>query len=589
MSQSIYNIVADFETNFGAPVAAGAVSAALATANDQDGNAIPTGLYCLTVDLGNSIKEYVVCTITGTAITNVQNISRQGALSTGFKYAHRRGAIVAITDWATILKLSQQLAGTAQLDGTSPIGYDSAPVSLTGNQLATVSYVLSVVTGGTVNFSQQTLAGQTAGETVAIGAHVYLNTAGNWYNVNINNSATYLGVKRGIALTGAAASSTFTVIISGPAPLYTGLTAGTEYYAGATNGSISSTANVAGVGQAISSTSILFDPLAQTAVTPSGAAFVNATTAMISMFAGFVAPVGFVLCDGAAYLRSTYPVLFAAIVKQAVFTVTLASPGVFTSTNHGLVAGNRIYLTTTGVLPSGLTTGVGYYVISAGLGASTFELSLSPNGTAINTSGSQSGVHTFAFAPHGAGDGVTTFNVPDLRDRSVIGAGTGVKTATIVSVASNVITASGLSANANNEFQTGEAVVFNATTAGNLTNGTTYYVIRTGINTFSLAGSLASAQTPSVITLAGTEAGSFTLTLTPRLLGETGGEENHAMSSTELLSHNHSYQAPNSSGSNFSQASGGGATTSGNINSTGGNAPMNIMSPFAVMNYIIKT
>lgn len=77
------------------------------------------------------------------------------------------------------------------------------------------------------------------------------------------------------------------------------------------------------------------------------------------------------------------------------FTVNLATPATFTCTNHGLNIGDTVTLTTTGALPTGLSTGTTYYVITAGFTANTFELSLTSGGTAVNTSVSQSGVHTF--------------------------------------------------------------------------------------------------------------------------------------------------------------------------------------------------
>lgn len=77
------------------------------------------------------------------------------------------------------------------------------------------------------------------------------------------------------------------------------------------------------------------------------------------------------------------------------FTVTIASPGVFTSNSHGLVSGDSITLSTTGALPTGLATNTTYYVISSGLTANEFQLSATLGGSAINTSGSQSGTHSF--------------------------------------------------------------------------------------------------------------------------------------------------------------------------------------------------
>lgn len=82
-------------------------------------------------------------------------------------------------------------------------------------------------------------------------------------------------------------------------------------------------------------------------------------------------------------------------VTPVTFTVTIASPAVFTATDHGLSAGDRVRLYTTGALPTNLSTDTVYFVISAGLTANDFELSTTLGGSAINTSGSQSGTHTY--------------------------------------------------------------------------------------------------------------------------------------------------------------------------------------------------
>lgn len=77
-----------------------------------------------------------------------------------------------------------------------------------------------------------------------------------------------------------------------------------------------------------------------------------------------------------------------------VFTVTIGASAVFTSVGHGLTAGRTVIFSTTGALPTGITAGTVYYVISAGLTANDFEVSTTIGGSAITTSGSQSGVHT---------------------------------------------------------------------------------------------------------------------------------------------------------------------------------------------------
>lgn len=80
--------------------------------------------------------------------------------------------------------------------------------------------------------------------------------------------------------------------------------------------------------------------------------------------------------------------------SKATVTVTIASPGVFTDTAHGYLAGQAVAFITTGALPTGLTAGTFYYIISAGLTVNTYEVSATVGGTAIVTSGTQSGVHT---------------------------------------------------------------------------------------------------------------------------------------------------------------------------------------------------
>jgi len=67
--------------------------------------------------------------------------------------------------------------------------------------------------------------------------------------------------------------------------------------------------------------------------------------------------------------------------------VTAATPAVVTKTAHGLQAGDRIKFTA-GTLPSGLSLNTYYWVISSGLTANDFELSLTKGGAAINTTGS---------------------------------------------------------------------------------------------------------------------------------------------------------------------------------------------------------
>jgi hypothetical protein len=79
----------------------------------------------------------------------------------------------------------------------------------------------------------------------------------------------------------------------------------------------------------------------------------------------------------------------------ALTSISNASPAVLTKTAHGLSVGDAIVLSTTGALPTGLTAGTVYYVISAGFGANAFEVSTTPGGSAVNTSSAGSGTHSF--------------------------------------------------------------------------------------------------------------------------------------------------------------------------------------------------
>jgi len=142
----------------------------------------------------------------------------------------------------------------------------------------------------------------------------------------------------------------------------------------------------------------------------------------VKLWPSRVPPTNFLVLDGSAISRSTYPTLFGIVVPNlGTLTMTIASPAVFTLNAHGFVAGDSVYITSTGSLPTGVTQNTLYYVISAGLATNTFELATTPGGAAINTSGSQSGTHTLWHCPYGLGDGTTTFNLPDGRGRGVAG------------------------------------------------------------------------------------------------------------------------------------------------------------------------
>lgn len=81
----------------------------------------------------------------------------------------------------------------------------------------------------------------------------------------------------------------------------------------------------------------------------------------------------------------------------ALTSISNASPAVFTLNSHGLAVGDTFQLTTSGSLPTGLSTGTDYYVISAGFGANSFQVSATAGGSAINTSSAGSGTHSMTY------------------------------------------------------------------------------------------------------------------------------------------------------------------------------------------------
>ena len=80
-------------------------------------------------------------------------------------------------------------------------------------------------------------------------------------------------------------------------------------------------------------------------------------------------------------------------------TLTIATPCVVTCNSNTFVNATPITFTTTGALPTGLLPGVTYYTRSIALSTNTFNLSATPTGALIDTTGTQSG--TQAISPRG--------------------------------------------------------------------------------------------------------------------------------------------------------------------------------------------
>lgn len=263
MANKVPLVIADFETQLSGAISVGDTSFTLASATDDDGNALAAGMYCFTVNNGRSNKQYLLGQLNGTAVTSVVSVDRRGNETAGSAYAARSGSPVIITDFATIQRVADILRGQETLDGDNPVYYDAEPSLASREELATVGYVLDNVNGGTVSFDNQIISSSdaTAGETVAVDDWVFFQTSDQeWYQADADTAAEVENVQLGVAL-GAGSDG---VSISGGVQIggvYTtsGLTAGDTYYISNTAGEITNSAgtNKMAVGVALSSTKLL--------------------------------------------------------------------------------------------------------------------------------------------------------------------------------------------------------------------------------------------------------------------------------------------------------------------------------------------
>lgn len=148
MATALGKIIADFTTSLAASVSIGGTTATLQSATDDDGVALPSGTYYFAIDGDNSQKEFIKCTLSGTSLSSIQSVSRQGALTSGFARAHRVGASVTLTDFAQLKLLTDLLNGATDLDSTDPLKYDGTATISDSNHLATKGYADGLAIAG---------------------------------------------------------------------------------------------------------------------------------------------------------------------------------------------------------------------------------------------------------------------------------------------------------------------------------------------------------------------------------------------------------------------------------------------------------
>lgn len=201
---------------------------------------------------------------------------------------------------------------------------------------------------------------------------------------------------------------------------------------------------------------------------------------------------------------------------------------------------------------------------------------------------------------YGAGNGSTTFNLPDLRSSFPLGGGTARTRTMTFDGASAVDPATDqITVTSNDWLHTGQAV---ALTGGSLPTGlsaTTYYVIRVSATVIKLASSVANANEGTAVDITADGSGTCTLTqtLTARTVGTTGGEESHALTDAEMPSHRHALDDYGSSGGTSyavadvqsDQSGSNSYIDSAAMQYSGSDSTHNTMPIYTVVSYIIKT
>ena len=230
-----------------------------------------------TIDPGTSKEE--ICSIASSGVTvnadgtvDITGVVRglreggTGGYSTGgYSAEHGAGAVVVFSNNP---QLYNQLANKSNDNTFTGLnifsGYapqtDTDPVA--ANDLTRLSYVQALVLG-TLTTIDVVVPG-TAGETIADGNLIYLNTDNKWYKTDADTTSTVNNVLLGIAKGAGTANNPITngILLQGVDNAQSGLVAGEIQYASNTAGGISSTPGTTEVtvGVAKSTTELYFSP-----------------------------------------------------------------------------------------------------------------------------------------------------------------------------------------------------------------------------------------------------------------------------------------------------------------------------------------
>lgn len=512
-------VVANFKTTLSDELAVAGSSFDIDSVATSHGD-LADDIYAIVIDEGTEDEEHIIGELTDNTFSSlIRDVSVQDgetSQSTGKK--HRRGAQVKITNFA-LVQIARALRGDMALAGDSPMRYASAHTFSNDRDLVDKAFVIATATGGVISFDRQILEAIDAGETVAENDLLYFKEADQeWYKADDDTLATINDVKLAIALGDGTDGNEIQngVLLLGRKSGFSGLDAGARYYSSTTAGGMSTTkgANSVFLGWALTDSVFLFAPREGDILNGNDVTRARqiARTGEVKMMMGSTEPTGWLIMNGQEVSRTTYADLFAYFNTE--------------------------------------------------FGSGTF---------------------------FGAGNGTTTFNLPDMRGRAPIGFGAGAAIA-ITFVDANVNTGSEeITVASNDVLHTGQKVTLS--TSGVLPTGLSagdYYVIRVSATAIKLATSQANAIAGTAVNItAAAGGGTHTLTvaaLSSKAIGTKGGQE----FVTAVPSHKHTTNAvtsPNSGG-------GGGSSSAPNTTAVvdaAGIETANNYSPYLAVNFLIKT
>ena len=601
---SFPKIVAHFETLLVNKIDSNSATMVLESIATPAGN-LGVGTYGFVIEEeSGSKREYCIGTLSGNTVTFTKrdvsplDATTADASSDTTRQSHRKGSSVKLTDFPILLLIQRILEGTDQLDPTTPLQYSGTASISSANQLATKRYVDETASGGAITFDNQIYTAD-AGEDITQGESVYLKDSdGKWYKTKADTPATLdqtlKGIAQGAGTNGDAIAGG--VLVQG-LDNTTSYTTGQLYYLSDTAGAISATAGTnaypIGVGDA-NNKLVLFQGV-PTEPTIKQKEFLSATTGMISLFAGSVAPAGFLMCDGQAVSRTTYADLFTVL-----------------STNYG--AGDGTTTFNVPDLQGSFPIGVGSRTLH------TYTITdASINTTAIGNGVTDNSPNYITIAGHGlvTGDQVitTSSGVPNFTANTVYYAVrydadhiqiatsyANAKAGTVVAMSNGYA----VTLYARTLFTVGSAFNDSVVTGSKVTLSTsntlpttipagTYYMVRVSSTTFYLADTLAKALLGERVCATTSGSGSSTLKVydSAITIGAIGGNSSHFITVAEMPSHTHG--VPNlqvSSGSQQSFSPSDSSSTSEYsipTSAAGGNQAISTLSPYVAINYIIKT